>query len=529
MAQLRDGSALLSVNLDITAISGTLNIRQLQDFICFKEVWLDRLEQMVPTSEGASKPDNIDTRKASRDRMTLQSIVMARIRDISVICMMGHNIGDAEVKATNLIGRLRQIPKHSRSFSIDLQRLEIHAKGQLAGHVMVDGLYFENYLHDIHHTQESKLQNCTNISAYIGKSKAMLTISFNVMLVAETEPLRVGVSDDWTKMAKDNELGLDFSLRLGGITLTASTQTVPRLTRVLKDLERLVEDRGIKADDLLIKGTGKARSKATPGKLEIKEAREAWKASAVLPSAIPDGAKVVGKIGLEMETLHLTVFQQNLEDLDAFRADAGAIRAELVRWADGNEVNRDLSLKMASFNVNKVAKRGSGKKSTVAVEQNAAVAAWVNVPEERHETNIFRFPTSQASMKSKETEGTNRILHRFSLLFTGKVDLSLNYALLKQIGHVLQTYRENMRSEQKPSASGLVELTTPSKNDEIASNASDNSNGTPLAAKKLQAENIPPPKSIDVVGNREYVALENSIDTPQLQFLGEGTAKLIDI
>lgn len=514
---------MMAADFDVSSISAEINFRQLQDFLCFKAVWLDRLEQIVPSAEGQNKP--LLAVKEKKASSALTTAILGRVQRVKFTFMLGHNIGTVDIDATMLLGRLRQVPMHSRSFSIDLQALEVSSRGRLAGSFTTGGLYFETFLHDIVHTELSDLQNCTNISAFIGKTDASLEFDYRKTLLMRTEPIRLGVIDDWTKLAVANELGLEFSLRFGSFSVIATTQTIPTLVRLGKDMVKLIEDRQAKARTVLQSQTFSSSSvKLVPARIDLKEVRETWKAGAVLPSAIPEGTKVVGKIELEADRLRFAVFLHHFTDQEAFRADAGEVKAILGRALDSKKIiRRDLDLHLGFFSIKKMRPK---QRVTPAQEQQNSIQEWFDLLRTASDRNIFKFPTSQATMGSTQEDLSNKIYHRFSLVFTGQVDISLNYALLKQLGALLAAYQDGMKrigADEAAENSG-IRAPEPAPAAVNVENSLDSDVEGP--AKRVPASNIPPPQSVDVVGSHEYIALENNIQQPQLQLLGEATPPL---
>lgn len=526
MTPSSDRRTLVSANFDAASITGEINFRQLQDFLCFKTVWLDRLEQIVPLPEGQGKTESSVDQKPQKTGVALSTAVLARIQRIKFSCMLGHSIGTVDLTATMLLGRLRQIPMHSRSFSVDLQTLEASSKGRLAGGFKTDGLYFESYLHDIVHSNQAELRNCTTISAFIGKTDGSLEFDYRKTLLLRTEPIKLGVSDDWTQLTKKNELGLDFSLRFGSFNVIATTQTVPTLLKLGKDLEKLVDDRRGKARASLVGHQASIpNTKDAMSKVHLKQARENWKAGAVLPSAIPEGTKVVGKIELEANRLRLAIFLHHFTDQEAFRADAGEVKAVLGRVLDENKtVVRELDLHLGFFSVKKMRPK---QRVTPVQEQENTIQDWFDLLRIASDRNIFKFPTSQATMASTQQYNTNRIYHRFSLIFTGQVDISLNYALLKQLGALLAAYQDGMKRIEQDDAIEGSGIHAPESTPAVLTNVENMlDSDVEGPAKRIKVDDLPPPQSVDVVGSREYIALENNIQQPQLQLLGEATPPL---
>jgi hypothetical protein len=238
---------------------------------------------------------------------------------------------------------------------------------------------------------------------------------------------------------------------------------------------------------------------------------------------IPEGVRVASTIHLEAERLRLAIFLHHFTDAEAFRGDAGAVRAHLERNVnESGTVARDLNLHLGFFTIRKL----RPKKVSPMQEHDFTLDDWFEVLGAASERNIVQIPTSKAKMSSTQEANSNKLYHRFTLAFTGQVDISLNYALLKQLGDLLHAYQEGMkRNEQR----GLSRTAPPTPNIESSgvTPTLPHDDDQDQVNKQIAADKVPAPPSIDVMQSLEYVALENHIQQPQLQLLGDGESTFI--
>ena len=520
---------LLSVNIDASTIAGEINFRQLQDFLCFKAVWLDRLEQLVPVPpSGSLPPEKVPDKAQGSSTSTLITVVVARVQEVRLTCMLGVSIGTVNFAASQLVGRLRLIPEESRAFSVDLQNLKATSKGRLNGHFNTNGLYFENNHLQLQSGLAPSIKTYVRLSAWIGGMDTSLEFDYRKVLLVQSDPIRVGATDDWSEVSSKNQLRLDFSLRFGTFNVMATTQAVPTLVRLSKDMEKLLEERAAKARIELfgVSNVSQTVKELSTRKIDTKKEETGLQARVltITPCAIPSGVHVISTIQLEVDRLRLAIYLHHFTDPEAFQGDAGSVRAQLERGInDEDVVTRNLHLHLGFFGIRKL----RPKKVTPVQEHENTLEDWFEHLRAVAERNIVKIPTSEARMSSTQEKDSNSLYHRFSLIFTGQVDISLNYALLKQLGELLAAYQEGMKrvreTESRTAPSSPSSELPPGGQPGLGMVVgSGNESDKEQFAKLVHPQTIPPPPNVDVIRSLEYIALENNIQQPQLQLLGDG-------
>jgi hypothetical protein len=142
----------LSVIVDLPDLSAEMNFRHLQDWLCLKAVWIDRMDlgPVQPSSNLASPPaaampqPDINTTLST----TITTLVLVRLQQIQFSCDLGQAIGRSSLTADSVVTRLRWVPHESRSLSLVVKSVVMKATGRTAGSAALEGVMFETRLRD---------------------------------------------------------------------------------------------------------------------------------------------------------------------------------------------------------------------------------------------------------------------------------------------------------------------------------------------------------------------------------------------
>lgn len=146
LQRLNSGSGhSISVVLD-TEISGGVRFSRLQDILCFKAVWLDRiplfnqapLEVKTPTS---LRPTNNDT-GASSLQGRMSTIVLVRIRKVKLEVDLGQSISKIGLELADSVLRMKLTDDINEIF-LFIGDVSMNAQGNLSGHAQVSSCVFQ--------------------------------------------------------------------------------------------------------------------------------------------------------------------------------------------------------------------------------------------------------------------------------------------------------------------------------------------------------------------------------------------------
>lgn len=138
---------LLSVVVNLPDVSASMNFRHLQDWLCLKAVWIDRIDLGPVLS--SETPTTVTTPAPSPSvGSSVTALVRAEMGSLRFACDFGPSIGRITFVAHRMAMRYRQAPEVSREFSFEFESLESSGQGRAGGTARVDGLRFFNRMRE---------------------------------------------------------------------------------------------------------------------------------------------------------------------------------------------------------------------------------------------------------------------------------------------------------------------------------------------------------------------------------------------
>ncbi|GAA5841695.1 hypothetical protein JCM9279_000733 [Rhodotorula babjevae] len=534
---------LLSVVVNLPDVSASMNFRHLQDWLCLKAVWIDRIDlgPVVPSFE--TPTTTVPTSAASSlAASSVTALVRAEMGSLRFACDFGPAIGRITFVAQRMAMRYRQAPEVSREFSFEFESLESSGQGRAGGTARVDGLRFFNRMreHDCANDVMTDATDLLNLRIELGKIEATVEYEFHRILVLDGDPVVFEVLDDWSH-ARDHDPALSLRIKVDGGTfsLLGTTATVATVLGVGQRIGALVDEKRAAAD-AVIAGAGLPPRPTSASKAESAISRVA---SRLGQDGGGDGSpacpvRIVNHLEFNVEAIRLAMFQDRWNDGDVYRADAGSgFRAKLVRDVDAQQqVHRNLSLYLGFFSIRRVAHR----KVTPTEEGQFGVDEWYALLRKSKETNIMKHAATDVKMESWEVPGSFLIRHRFDLAFGGQLDVALNWALLRNLSALSTQYRLQMdrianpatRKKSDAAAQSLSPPTAPQSlpaTPPLGPPATDAAS-TPDLDRPSTIVKMKPLPLVQVASKERrsltFEAIEMHITDPKLTFLGDATPPL---
>ncbi|ORY77194.1 hypothetical protein BCR35DRAFT_353168 [Leucosporidium creatinivorum] len=548
-------SGVLSAVVNLPDVAAEMNFRHLQDWLCLKAVWLDRMDlgpADTSTSGGkslvTSTPPSTPTcegpaSSASSSRVT--TLVHVQVAKFRFLCDLGQAIGRFTFVADTITSRLRLVPNESKNLSMGVKKLELVGQGRAGGSVVGEGLLFETRLRN--EGKASKASDLLHVQIGLGKVKASVEYEFHKILVVDSDPIAIVVGDDWSRATTDAaELELDFKVKMGSFNIIATTATIPTLASVAQRVSTLIDEKGAQADaTIAAAGLPPRPSTARKGENVVAAVASTLAQGPVPPGECP--VRVINHLDIELVRIRVAIFPERFNEGEVYRLDAGStIRAQLVRGVGAdNIINRDLQLYLGFFSIRKV----NHRKLSPTQEKEHTVPEWFELFRTSSERNIFKLGTTEVSMISYQAAGSNRLRHRFTMSFGGQVDIALNYALLRNLGSLATAYQQQMDQvtatgkTTSPYATAAPSPALPSSEGaglaETVLSALPSESDIP-SSRTIREEELPPsddklvimkpsPLAAAATGDTrvlEFEAIESTIHQPQLNLLGDATPPL---
>ncbi|KAG9009804.1 hypothetical protein FRB93_005075 [Tulasnella sp. JGI-2019a] len=238
-ADHRDNSysvASLSVTTK-TDISTKFIAVRLQDLLCFKAVWLDRIPivEARPKMDGPGTPLPLSTKlptpgTVQNSPSTMVVVVTAIIQTLKLELDLGPAITKVALDLKPLVITRKRESAYSE-FSVYVENIQLIASRVLSGHLKMPHLLFKTkHGEKLVGTGARGNGNQLEVQIDTGALDIMLKHDQMELFACRADPLESKVWDDWTSITDDtNGLHLDFSLVGGQILVMARMQAAPVL------------------------------------------------------------------------------------------------------------------------------------------------------------------------------------------------------------------------------------------------------------------------------------------------------------
>ena len=127
-----------------TEFLGGVRFSRLQDILCFKAVWLDRIpvfNNSTPDPASSSKAPANETMEDTKQSRGLSTMVLVRIRQIKLTVDLGQSITSMELDLKNAV-MSSKLTDRLNEVSLFVEDVSISATGNLSGHIRVPNCLF---------------------------------------------------------------------------------------------------------------------------------------------------------------------------------------------------------------------------------------------------------------------------------------------------------------------------------------------------------------------------------------------------
>ncbi|KAI0035556.1 hypothetical protein K488DRAFT_82999 [Vararia minispora EC-137] len=412
-----DGKRLSYVSVTVdTGVAGGVRFSRLQDVLCFKAVWLDRIpifatSGTVPQTPqeplAKAKPPPSPAPSASvATGQELVTVVLVRLHSIEIDVDLGQSITNVRMDMHNAIFRTR-LEELGNSVSLDIGDLTVTASGNISGKARIPDFAFRT-IRRKHMERQSHATNMLELQLTSGIMELVLESDYQKILHLwqVAQPLRVHVTDDWSQMSPsipllERLLRLSFNVSGQDVVLVATVTTIPKLFQYAKKFQA-----NLKAQREGATRESKAFRLANAPKPENPLSAVA---NAMLQSArtklreTEDSLSHVieQQMDFSLGSLRLVVFPRSMTDFEMAYFAAREVGAQLVRVeAADRPARRRLHLSFASMSTSRV---GQLNHTAATAGGTSNVAQWfAALRKGASDATIFDLPAMDMSMASEE-------------------------------------------------------------------------------------------------------------------------------
>ncbi|KAI0665956.1 hypothetical protein C8Q78DRAFT_985325 [Trametes maxima] len=461
-------SSSISVVVD-TEFSGGIRFSRLQDVLCFKAVWLDRIPafsggNLTPSERPSGPPSALLTPlppSSSPAKQELTTALLVRLRRVELDVDLGQSISNIKLTLADALFRTK-ITEVLSELSLSIEQLAIVASGNLSGHVDLPDFQFQSVRRNNTHFARESGGRMLDLSMTSGIFSVKLDSEYHELIQYRAEPISIYIYDDWSRIssdipAEDRRVDLDFLVSGSDVLAIMTVGTVPKLVSYVNKFRTNLDAQrdGARRESQAFRIANEPKPDnplSAVANAMFKSARSRLKES---ESGI---SYTIGqRMSLQLERLQLIVFPRSMRDQELAQFVGLHVHARLQRIIQGDEepAKRDLRLHFSAISISKVSQLHH---ALVPKDRSLPTPEWLKtVVAGSPEATIFGLPSMSMHMRSTETQdGSQRVLaYDFKSSFekAGVKDaediyISLNMALYSWLTVLRKTFAREMEQVQ---------------------------------------------------------------------------------
>ncbi|KAF7288717.1 hypothetical protein HMN09_01377700 [Mycena chlorophos] len=404
------GRSISSVSFVMdTEILGAVRFSRLQDVLCFKAVWLDRIPifnanaaaEARPTTKSAIVTSMATSTSAVQEFTTL---LLIRIRQISLEVDMGQSISSVTLDLKDAVAQTK-ITEEFNEVMLSVSDVAIRARGNLSGHASISNCVFQTIRRttiDAENGGSRMLELRMTSDALV----AVLESDHQKLLYYRAEPIEVDIFDDWSTVSPDSIASTDRIVRLlvsiasPEIVAVATVGTIPKLLAYANKFKANLETQR--------EGASRESKTFHLSRIPNPENPLSAVAEAMIVSAktrfqeADAGLSYVVKqrMSLRLGMLRLVIFPRTMGDLEMAQFIGNDVGAQLERLVKSDaSPHRDLKLSFSFMAISRFTQLGHLAPPSIDVRGREWITPLIK---ESSEAIIVGLPSMNVHMVSEE-------------------------------------------------------------------------------------------------------------------------------
>ncbi|KAJ7680397.1 hypothetical protein DFH06DRAFT_1404238 [Mycena polygramma] len=399
------GRSISSVSLVLdTEILGAVRFSRLQDILCFKAVWLDRIPVFNHMSTEAKAPNKSTTTSHPSPAQEFTTILLIRIRQINLEVDLGQSISTITLDLKDAVARTKLTEEFSE-VSLYVSDVAIVGRGNISGHSSVSSCIFQT-VRRMHNSSESGRSRMLELRMTSGALIAVLESDHQKLLHYRAEPVEVEIFDDWSITSPDVQqegrtVRLSVTVESPEIVAVVTVGTIPKLLSYANkfkanlDAQREGASRESKTFHLSRTPNPDNPLSAVAEAMLISARSRFKEADSELSYTIRQ------HMSLRLGTLRLVVFPRTMGDLEIAQFIGRDVCAQLERLVELRSAppKRNLQLSFSFMTISRFTQLGHLAPPTILSDGRD----WLkSLLKDAAEANIVGLPSMQIHMVSEE-------------------------------------------------------------------------------------------------------------------------------
>lgn len=502
----------LSAILKVSPIKASVNAKQLQDFLLFREIWypaeLRQASSGPTTASAAADSQAVVVQRyhqvAAAGAFPWNAVVS--IQELTIRLDLGQSLGKCVFTISELWASSKKASDFEQNLYLGFDKVGIESTGRMSGSVNLQNFRVRTSIRwpqtDVAMEQAPLVQASLGVDQFRVKAAfdyqpfAIAEISKLDFLMYNVRPNQSGEKDRLVGNLEGEKVQV-FCVTASASQALALYQAVIRLTQEneiayeasLKELDKYLRRKSVFPSSTL-----------TPVSIGLSDERRT-----VTQAPFSLHTNVV----ITLSAVNFGAFPTTFFDSQIFKVEATNAQARFTVSAKGGKIHSGLGLTLGQL---RVALSNVNRTNTQALG-DVSVSDVVNRATSSRGGTILKVPRVIAAMQTWQESTSNHIDYIFKSTFEGKVDVGWNYSRISFIRSMWSTHSQALASRLgKPLPQSAVQITGGLQPD---------AEGEGQQQEKITAVvNVPQSRF-------EYRALQPPvIETPQLRDMGEATPPL---
>ncbi|KAJ5089708.1 hypothetical protein N7532_008392 [Penicillium argentinense] len=505
----------MSAILRVSPMKVSLNAKQVQDSLLFREIWLPSDDESSPsaTPEPASpetqQPYIVQRYQQVASASAFPWNTTIAIEKLEIQLDLGSTLGRAQFTIDNVWVSSNKTSDSEQSMCINFDSVSIESKGRMSGVVELQTFKVRTSIQWPEDTRKAGHTPLIQASIAFHHLQAKVSFDYQPFLVAHIAMFDFLMYN--VREATGEHSQRLFSILEGDeVQVFCTSLTASQALALYQAWQRLVQDKqsAYQASLCEVERYLRRKSTAVPARMDAqtKELARHDEESERAPISLHTGVVV------SIRHVNLGAFPSTFFDNQIFKVEAFDAQARFAVSLESNKIHSALGLTLGQL---RVALSGISRPSSAQLEELSVDEIAQRAAGSRGGT-ILRVPRLVATMETWQVPGTKEIEYIFRSTFEGKVDVGWNYSRISFIRDMWETHSRALASRLgKPLPPSAVRITGG------PTGSAEGAGAGPEQREKITAVvNVPQSKYT-------YTALEPPIiETPQLRDMGEATPPL---
>lgn len=521
------GISGVSAILKFSPMEVSVNAKQLQDFLLFREIWMPRDVRQASTNPVAKlQTENSQGHLVQRYQQVAATAAFPWTATVSMAALeinvdLGQAIGKSKFAIEDFWVSSKKTSDWEQDLCLGFQRIGIDSQGRMSGFVALQDFQLRTSIQWPEREQALNETPMVQGSVTFSQLRIKAAFDYQAFLVADITSLEF-LMYNVRRSHEGSGDRLVATFEGEAVNVFGTTTSAAQAVALYQAFQKLVQERKASFETSLREIEKFMKRKSATSTTTIVERPS-------IPKAQDNETLSKAPISLDtdvvvtMKALNLGIFPTNFSDHQVFKAEALNAQARFAASLDDRRIHSILGLTLGQLRIGLAGVRAAGAPkalSELAVEDVVASATG------SRGGTILKVPKVEATMQTWQTPDSRMIDYIFKSAFEGKVEVGWNYSRISYIRGMWANHNRTLaqaygREIVLPSTIKVTGVLPEPASSSTSMEQKQEKDEEGKQQGKITAE-------VDLPQSKyEYNALEPPvIETPQLRDMGEATPPL---